>query len=268
MGILLHLSDPHFGTEQAPVVAALSALAQRLGPALVVVSGDLTQRARRAQFAGARAFLAALPACPRLVVPGNHDIPLFNLWARLLHPYAGYRAAFGDGPPILDLPDWLVLGIDTTSPRRHVNGAISARSIEDVRERLARARPAQLKVVVVHHPVEVPDAPDEHNLLRGAEQAVPIWGAAGADLILAGHIHLPACQRLERRYGRQAAHAWSVLAGTALSWRVRPNTPNSVNVIHYEEAGGQRNCFVERWDYQADMEAFAQVSRQGLALRT
>src|ERR1035437_3656295 len=95
MSVLLQISDPHFGTEQPPVVEALAALSRQQRPDLLVVSGDITQRARPGQFRAARAFIDRLDA-PVLVSPGNHDIPLFDLYARRHHPYARYRDAFGD----------------------------------------------------------------------------------------------------------------------------------------------------------------------------
>ena len=88
MSVLLQISDPHFGTEQAPVVDALLTLAHAQRPDLVVLSGDITQRARRAQFAAARRFVERLAPSALLAIPGNHDIPLFNPVARLLWPYA------------------------------------------------------------------------------------------------------------------------------------------------------------------------------------
>lgn len=91
---VLHISDTHFGTEREPVVHALHALADTLRPDLVVLGGDITQRARRGQFAAARRFIQALQR-PVLAVPGNHDIPLFNLAARLFDPYGNYRRALG-----------------------------------------------------------------------------------------------------------------------------------------------------------------------------
>ena len=94
MSVLLQISDTHFGTEQPPVVAALLALARQQAPELVVLSGDITQRARPAQFKAAWIFTEQL-AAPLLAIPGNHDIPLFDLWARLRHPYARHCAAFG-----------------------------------------------------------------------------------------------------------------------------------------------------------------------------
>lgn len=151
MGVLLHISDTHFGTEQAPVVEALVALAAQQRPDVVVLSGDITQRARPAQFRAAQACVERLGA-PVLAIPGNHDIALFDLWARLTRPYA--RLVFGADPePVHASPDWLVVGSTTTRARRHRHGEVSAAQIERVARLLASASPRQLRVVVVHQPV-------------------------------------------------------------------------------------------------------------------
>jgi predicted MPP superfamily phosphohydrolase len=105
MSILLQISDTHFGTEQGSVVEALGKLAHQQRPDVLVLSGDITQRARPAQFRAARAFADRLGA-PVLAIPGNHDIPLFDLWTRLRFPYARYIAAFGaDLEPVHGSPD-------------------------------------------------------------------------------------------------------------------------------------------------------------------
>ena len=133
MSVLLQISDPHFGTEQAPVAAALLELAGQLQPDVALFSGDITQRARRAQWRGAETFAKRLPAKQVLAIPGNHDIPLFNVFARAFAPYAGYASAFGRAlEPELDLPDMLVLCLNTTRPRRHKDGEVSTVRYEQV----------------------------------------------------------------------------------------------------------------------------------------
>src|SRR5690606_32134883 len=189
--LILHLSDPHFGTEQPHVLTALRQFIIQHQPALTLLGGDITQRARRSQFNAARAFIDDLP-CPVLAVPGNHDIPLFNLYARLFSPYRNYRRAFGETlEPVLENERLLVLGVNSTTPRRHKDGEVSAAQIERVRARLAGASPRQLRIVLQHHPVRALQESDIANLLIGHEQAVPAWVDAGLDLLLAGHIHLP-----------------------------------------------------------------------------
>src|SRR5690606_31580206 len=144
MSRLLHLSDLHFGTEDPEVAAALLQLAREQQPDLCLLSGDITQRARRAQFAAARAFVQQLPA-PVLAVPGNHDLPLFNLPLRLLNPYGNYRRAFGPSlEPQLERDDLLLIGVNSTRPARHKDGEVSAAQIERVAARLRQARPGQL----------------------------------------------------------------------------------------------------------------------------
>ena len=262
MSVLLHVSDTHFGTEQPPVVAALQRLSERLQPDLLVVSGDVTQRARRRQFDAARHALGALHARRRLLLPGNHDIPLFNLVQRLVDPYRGWRRAFGpDLAPQVDEPDWLVLAVRTTRRWRHVNGQVSRRQIDATACRLRAARPEQLRIVVTHQPVQVPRPEERHNLLRNHEAAVRAWSRAGADLILGGHIHLPYVLPLTP----EPHPTWVAQAGTAVSSRVRRDAPNSVNVIRYERAA--RRCRVERWDCSGGGAAAEFLPRGSTELR-
>ena len=267
MTLLLQISDPHFGTEHPGVVEALVALAHAKPPGLVVLSGDVTQRARRGQFAAARRFLDRLPCSARLVIPGNHDIPLFNLPGRIWRPYAGFSRAFGmDLEPVHDDADLLVIGVNTTRPRRHKDGEVSAEQVQRVAARLRVAAPAQLRVVVVHQPVAAIEASDVANLVHGRGEAIPAWADAGCDIVMGGHIHLPYALPLRAMYPQLARDVWTVQAGTAVSTRVRGGVPNSVNFIQGEGAGPGRTCRLERWDYVAARQRFVQQSSQVLPL--
>lgn len=243
---LMQLSDPHFGTDRPQARAALEQLVRELRPAVLIVSGDVTQRATAAQFAAARAWLDRLAVPTMLVIPGNHDIPLFNLALRVCAPYRRYRRAFGDElEPEHEDADTLVLALNTTRPWRHKQGRVSAAQIERVARRLERAAPAQLRIVVVHHPVALTLQKDRANLLRGHREALTRWSAAGADLILGGHIHLPFIVPLHARAPDIVARPlWAVQAGTALSDRLRGGVGNSVNVIDTR----WRVATVARWD--------------------
>ncbi|MDR5856681.1 metallophosphoesterase [Caballeronia sp. LZ062] len=267
MTVLLQISDPHFGTERPKVVAALLRLAEAVPPDVVILSGDITQRARRYQFDEARAFLNTFGATPAVVVPGNHDIPLYDVFTRLVRPYANHQRAFGaELEPSFESPDVLVLGVNTTRPYRHKDGEVSMAQIRRVASRLEAASAAQLRVVVTHQPVAVTRAGDEKNLLHGRERAVPRWARAGADLILGGHIHLPYVLPLHDTFADLPRRVWAVQAGTALSSRTRSSVGNSVNVIRYAcDAAGRRAC-VERWDYAETSGRFEQVARHELAL--
>ena len=255
MSILLQISDPHFGTEQPPVVEALATLARLQRPDLLVLSGDITQRARLAQFQAARAFTDRLGG-PVLAVPGNHDIPLFDMWARLRRPYARHIAAFGDNlEPEHSSPDLMVVCVNTTRAWRHKHGEVSGRQVNRVARLLAGAGAAQLRVVVVHQPVAVTRAEDLPNRLRGHAAALHRWAAAGADLVMGGHIHLPYVMALHGL----ARPMWAVQAGTAVSSRVRPGVPNSVNLLRWGADSLSGCCLIEQWDFSAAQQAFVRA---------
>jgi 3',5'-cyclic AMP phosphodiesterase CpdA len=242
MSVLLQLSDPHFGTEQPALIEALHALVASQRPDVLLLSGDITQRARPAQFAAARALVDSLNIPHCLALPGNHDIPLFNPLARLCWPYANYLAAFGpELEPVLERDDLLLIGVNTTRPWRHKHGEVSAAQIAAVAQRLQQARRGQLCVVATHQPLHVITARDRRNLLRGHVEALASWTAAGAQLFLGGHIHLPYVRALP-------GGSWVAQAGTGLSRRVRAGAPNSVNLIRCGAAADEQGCLVEQWD--------------------
>ncbi|HEX2492386.1 MAG TPA: metallophosphoesterase [Steroidobacter sp.] len=257
----MQISDTHFGTEQPRVVEALIDFVRRIRPEIVVMSGDITQRARSAQFAAARRFVDRL-AAPTIAIPGNHDIPLFNIPARVFHPYANYIRAFGsDLEPQWSTPFLHVVCVNTTRPARRKDGEVSKEQIARVCERLRNATVRQLRVVVTHQPVHVIRARDNENLLHGSETAVHAWSRAGADIIMGGHIHLPYVRSLTDP--RQNRRVWVVQAGTAVSRRVRGSIPNSVNVVRHS---AQHACRVERWDFDAHLNQFALHSEERLEL--
>lgn len=259
MTVLLHLSDTHFGTEQPAVVTAAQKLAHAEKPDAVILSGDITQRARAAQFDAARAFCDGLKVERLLTLPGNHDIPLYNVAARLLAPYAAYTRVFGEElEPELEFGDVLVIGVNTTRPERHKDGEVSPKQIERVVRRLQGARREQLRIVVTHQPACVMRPEDEKDRLHGGDEAVQAWSHAGADLVLGGHIHLPYVSDVCARVKGTGRPMYCIQAGTAFSMRVRHNTPNSVNVVRWTPpaAGAPRVCQVERWDYDLADDRF------------
>jgi 3',5'-cyclic AMP phosphodiesterase CpdA len=268
MTLLVQISDPHFGTEQAPVVEALVRFVHEQAPSIAILSGDITQRARRAQFQAARAFVERLSVPHTLVIPGNHDIPLYNLAARVARPYAEFRRAFGRNlEPEFESDDLLVLTLNTTRAYLHEKGVVSPQQIERVARRLERAKPTQLRIVVTHQPVSVTRREDRADLLHGHVRAVRRWTAAGADLILGGHIHLPFVKALQGSRRGVARKAWAVQAGTAVSSRVRNDAGNSVNLIRCAPPATPstaRRCSVERWDYDAAKHAFTLVAHDEL----
>jgi 3',5'-cyclic AMP phosphodiesterase CpdA len=257
---LLQISDPHFGTEQPPVVAALLELARHVRPELVVVSGDVTQRARAAQFAAAGRFVTQLPTHTVLAIPGNHDIPLFNVFARAFNPYRGFRATFGANlEPQYSSDAFAIACLNTTRPRRHKDGEMSPEQIARAAAFARSAKVTQLRIVVVHQPVHVIRTQDVENLLHGHREAVCAWAAAGVDIVMGGHIHLPYVRTLGNHSVDLKRRIWAVQAGTAVSNRVRHEAPNSVNVLKYE--AGAPHAVIEQWNYAALERAFVCAER-------
>ncbi len=264
---LLQISDPHFGTEVPRVVDALRALARELSPSVVVLSGDITQRATVAQFSAAAEFLRSLDAPATVVVPGNHDVPLVNLALRAFAPYRRFRGAFGDElEPVHDEARLLVIGVNTVMPHWHQQGAVSRRQIAQVANRLRQAAPGQVRIVACHHPVHVIRPEDDKNLLRGADAAVREWVRAGADLVMGGHIHLPYLRPLRQRLPDLPRTAWVAQAGTAVSARIRGGIPNSVSYLQPLDSPQGLVCRAQRWDFSESVGEFRMVRSQDLLL--
>lgn len=264
MTLMLQISDPHFGTEQPAVVQALERFVRDLRPDVLMLSGDITQRATQSQFAAARRFVDRLGIASVVAIPGNHDIPLLAIGQRAFKPYGRYSGAFGaELEPVLELPDCQVVAVNTTRWYRHKKGEVSARQIERVARVLGQASDDRLRLVMVHQPIAVTRTQEEDNLLIGHRQAVEAWSQAGADLIVGGHIHLPYVVPIDGATRR----TWCVQAGTAVSSRTRSNAPNSVNLIRVmsDDASGRR-CEVAQWDYRADTGTFGCVRVHALAL--
>lgn len=230
---ILHMSDLHFGRDDPALEAPLVAAAEDLAPDLIAVSGDLTQRARVRQFARARAFLdriAAACGAPVLAVPGNHDTPLDNLWLRLVRPWARYRAAISaDLEPRFEDAAVSVVGVNTVNRFAWQRGRISDRTVNRVLEAFGRAD-GRLRIVVLHHPLEH-GADVDKRLMTGAGAALDRLQAAGADMVLSGHLHSTVVAPFASAPG-----LLFVQAGTGLSTRVR-GEPNTFNLI---EAGPGR----------------------------
>lgn len=255
MTSIVQISDTHFGTEQASVVQALEDHIREHSADLLVFSGDITQRARREQFASAAAFVQRVEANgvrDTLVIPGNHDIPLYNVFARVFTPYGNYRRHFGDElEPVFENDDMLVIGLNTTHPRRHKDGVVTARQVERVAQQLAAGDPGKIRIVVAHQPFGAMVPSDLRNLQHGAEPALQRWAEHGLDLVMGGHIHLPYVLPLSKQYTGLAREIWMVQAGTTLSTRLRGTSPNSFNRLKLHP-GRQKKVCVERWDLLKD----------------
>ncbi|WP_095198529.1 metallophosphoesterase family protein [Mesorhizobium carmichaelinearum] len=230
MKTLVHLSDLHFGKTDSQVVAAIAAEVRDIVPDLLVVSGDLTQRARKGEFLQARAFLDSFPA-PRIVVPGNHDVPLWNVFARTFTPLSRYKRYIeADTDSFYADAEIAVVGINTARSLTIKDGRINVRQLEAAEEIFARLSDKIIRIVVTHHPFEGLDFESDDGVVGRASLAMDAFSRSGVDMILSGHQHLHRAGSSARRYLIDGYAALLVQAGTAVSSRLR-QAANSFNII-------------------------------------
>ena len=264
MRTLLHLSDIHFGRFDDGTLDPLLKIVRSIQPDVVVVSGDLTQRARPEQFQAAREFLAMLPK-PQVVVPGNHDVPLHNLAARLYQPLTNYRRYItGNLHPFFADAEIAVLGINTARSLIWKNGRINPRQVAHIQAEFGDIGTDVTKVLVTHHPFDLPEHYTAGDLVGRARQAMKTIADCGIDLLLAGHFHIGHAGHTAVRYKTAAHSAIFVQAGT-LSTRGR-GEPNSFNAIRCRQTGPegvrQRHIEVDRYWWSAEECAFVKTSTE------
>ena len=264
MTTVLHLSDLHFGPAyHAEVGDAVLRFAERLSADLIVVSGDFTQRARPEQFREAREFLDRLPAVPQVVVPGNHDVPLYRLRERILEPYALYRRYISeDLDTVTELPGVVVVGLNSTAPlRATVNGRLHQWQIDFVRGAFEGVPPETQRVVVAHHHFAPPPDFEGGDVMPKAKRALDAFTEVGVDLILGGHLHRAYIgHSLDLYPGQDREHGIAIVqSGTSTSrrGRAREREKNSLNVLRLD-----RNFIrVTHYMYFDDLGDFVATSR-------
>lgn len=264
VSVLLHLSDTHFGAEDAQVLEDLVALVLDERPQAVVATGGITKHAKPAEFEAAARFLSRLAARHQLVVPGDHDLPPWDLLRRLVAPYAAFRQTFGDDlEPRLQSPDIWVAGQCSTRRWRRHEGTLSDAQVLRSAAWLSTAPAGALRVVALHHPVAAGPATrqnDDHaagtradpsaapDVLHNAAFAVNAWCRAGVHLVLGGHTHQPGFLALHAAAERRTP-MWAVQAGTAVAPHRRDRHPQAVNLVRQVGPSGWR---VEQWVHQSD----------------
>jgi 3',5'-cyclic AMP phosphodiesterase CpdA len=251
MRTIAHISDIHFGRDDPPVAEALAGELHEHKPSLVVMSGDFTQRARAGQYKRAAEYMARLPG-PQLVVPGNHDIPLFNVFARFFWPLYNYRKyVTRDLRPVYEDPELLVVGINTARSFTFdkdgfwKDGRISEEQLLDVKLKACDRPAEQFKVVVTHHPFIPPPKERPHGIVHGAKRALDQFEQCHIDMCLAGHLHMGYSDDVRIHHEAVKRSILSVQAGTAISTR-RRNEPNAYNLITIN--GEHVTVQVHAWD--------------------
>ncbi len=248
---LLHLSDLHFGPPLRPYLAeVVSREAHDLSPDLVVVSGDVTQRALKGQFLQARAFLDRLPS-PLLVIPGNHDVPLYNLLARFYRPLSRYRAWVCPTPDVAlvaDVEGLSVVGLNSTRSFTVDGGGLADAQLAWAEAQFARAPAHSCRVVAVHHHF-LPDGGHQRPIRRVSYLLRRLAGM-GVEVVLVGHRH-------RARAERAAEGPLIVQAGTATSNRGKgaDRGKNSYHAVEVSRTTIRVTCC----EYRADVDRFVPV---------
>jgi 3',5'-cyclic AMP phosphodiesterase CpdA len=261
---LVHLSDLHFGAHDDRLVDAVAERVDEAKPDLVVISGDFTQRARTEQFKEACRFLDRLREAGHdvLGVPGNHDVPLYDVLRRFLSPLTRYKRYIDDSLcPVHELPGVTVLGINTARSLTFKDGRISHEQIGFIRETFARTDPQSMRVLVTHHPLfalPVGDTGEVEKAAGRSELALDAAAEAGVDVLLAGHHHTHSTHSA-RDLATRAGPALVIQAGTATSVRLRDES-QSFNRIDID--GNALELTVQSWSDGKFVSAAAQRFRR------
>lgn len=254
MRTIIHVSDLHFGRINSGILLSMIAFVNNAKPDLVAVSGDLTQRARTREYVDAREFLRALPQ-PQIIVPGNHDVPLHNVFARFLRGLDRYRRYITeDLSPFYCDEEIAVAGVNTARAFTWKDGRINRHQLETLRRQLGTLPLAQTRIVVTHHPFDLP-AGATGRVVGRSRLAIRTLAECRVDILLAGHFHIADVGYTAKRYRLPDYSALVVSSGTSTSTRGRGH-PNSLNVIRVERG----KIEIERRAWQPGTDRFKRVS--------
>lgn len=257
---ILHISDVHFGPPHLPELAdGVLALAESRRPDMVVVSGDLTQRAKPEQFRQAREFVDRFPV-PTLVVPGNHDVPLYRVWERFFSSFGAYSSNFSpELEPIYRDEQLLVVGINTAFAWTFTEGRITRRRLRQVADLFASVPETVCKVVVAHHHFIPPPRFGSQRVVKNAYEAIDLFSSTGVDIILSGHQHQAYIGNSEEFYPKGRPPVVILHSGTTTSNRGRggETDKNTCNWVEIRRDRIRASHF--RWD--TDLHRFTEHSR-------
>ena len=260
MRSIFHISDVHFGPPHLPRVSeGVLELIEERRPDLVVLSGDLTQRARPQQFREARRFVDRIPV-PSLVVPGNHDVPLYRFWERIFTPFATYRRHFSEElEPVYRDDELLVVGVNTAFNWTWKDGRITLKLLLEVGKLLEATPESVFKVVVAHHHLIPPPNFGTQRVLTNAYEAMDLFSSCGVDLILSGHLHQAYIGNSEEFYPKGRPPVVILHSGTTTSRRGRKGERRK-NTCNWIEVGAE-SLTVSHLRWHPELDRFAEHSR-------
>lgn len=257
---IFHISDVHFGPPHLPAVAdGVLAFIEQRRPDVVVLSGDLTQRAKPEQFQAARRFVDRIPV-PTLVVPGNHDVPLYRVWERIFHPFGAYRRHFSEElEPVYRDDRLMIVGINTAFNWTLKDGRIQLSRLLEVGDLLNSVPETVFKVVVAHHHLIPPPNFGTQTVLANAYEAIDLFSSVGVDLILSGHLHQAYIGNSEEFYPKGRPPVVILHSGTTTSNRGRAGERerNTCNWIQLDDS----SMIVSHYRWHPELTRFAEHSR-------
>jgi len=247
---ILHVSDLHVGAQGVHAEYALGSISEAVDPELVIASGDLAHRGLREQHAHAAALLRELGR-PLLVVPGNHDIA-YSPRARMTRPFAEFEREWSDLQPVYRSSTVVAVGLNTVRPWRHQSGAVRAPQLAFAEEELRRTDGNPLRIVVLHHHMLGAPWRSRKKPVSRRNHVLAALVDAGAELIVAGHIHQAAVA--ERREfeispaGIERGVTVSIAPGLG---QPRPNRRGEARGLHVYEAADTR-LTISTYTWRAD----------------
>ena len=259
MRTIVQLSDLHFGMILQPTLEPLIKTVWSLEPDLVIISGDLTQRATEEQFREARAYIARLPQ-PQLLIPGNHDVPLYDVFRRFAQPLDRYKEYITSNlSPVFIDDELAVVGINTARSLVFKGGRVSDDQLAEARRHFDRLEKNQVRIVVTHHPFDIPEGLSGVDIVMRAQEAMTVFAQCGVEFFLAGHLHLVFVSDTAR-YGIPGFMAPILQAGTPVSTRAR-GEPNSFFVMRVDRP----RVTVDTHSWDASTGGFSVTERREFA---
>jgi 3',5'-cyclic AMP phosphodiesterase CpdA len=255
MRLIAHISDLHFGYNDPLLAKALSKSLAQINPDVLVVSGDLVEHATDVEFQDARDFLDSLPG-PQIVVPGNHDLPFYNLWRRFTVGLDKYRRFITEDlqPALID-DELAIVGADSAHLYPVKGGKITDSQLDDLVGLFANFPSGLIRVLVTHHPFDLPEPSNPHLLIGHSRRAVTRL-APVVDILLAGHVHVSSTGSTSTRYKLEGHAMAFVQAGTAISDRNKGEN-NSFNVIRTGSSEShEKQITVDRYSWNKEERGF------------